>query len=278
MDSTLTKEPILRRILPDLGKRTLVMGILNVTPDSFSDGGRYTDPKRALEHAQGMLESGADIIDVGAESTRPGAVPLSFAEEWERLEPLFAQLRAAIRAPISVDTYKPEIARRAVAMGADLVNDVWGGRRAPAMYETVAALGVPYVMMHNSTDRPAFTGADIAAAVRDELLRAAARAVAAGVARDAIILDPGIGFGKTFAQNMALVNRLDVLKATGHRVLVGTSRKSFIGRALGLDVQERVEGTAATVAVAVARGVDAVRVHDVKEMARVARMTDQLVR
>lgn len=267
-----------RDVLPDLGRRTLVMGILNITPDSFSDGGRYLDVDDALRRAVEMEEVGADVIDVGAESTRPGHQPLSLDDEWERLEPVMRRLPEVVTLPISVDTYKAEIARRALELGAAIVNDVWGGRRDPAMYSVVAGHRAPYVLMHNSSDRSLPAVAGIAQLVRDELLDAARAAEHAGVPAGLIILDPGIGFGKTHGQNLALVNDVGVLKDTGYPVLVGTSRKSFIGTSLGLPVDRRVEGTAATVAIAIARGVDIVRVHDVAEMARVAKMTDALVR
>ncbi|MHB1684920.1 MAG: dihydropteroate synthase [Bacilli bacterium] len=264
-------------LLHDLGKRTLVMGILNVTPDSFSDGGQYFDLERALEHAQDMAAAGADLIDIGAESTRPGYTALTYSEEWGRLEPILPLLREKVGLPLSLDTCKARVAEQALALGVNIVNDVWGGAKDPAMFSVVAASDAPFVMMHNANDRNPIVG-DIVDVVCGDLLRQVGFALAAGVREQQIILDPGIGFGKTVAQNLALINQLDKIKELGFPVLVGTSRKSVIGRVLDLPVAERVEGTAATVAVAIARGADIVRVHDVREMVRVAKMTDSLVR
>lgn len=263
--------------LRELGKRTLVMGILNVTPDSFSDGGQYFAIERALEHAQDMAAAGADLIDIGAESTRPGYTTLTYSEEWNRLEPILPLLREKIGLPLSLDTYKARIAQQALAMGIDIVNDVWGGMQDPAMFSVVASSAAPYVMMHNANGRDPIDG-DIVDVVCGDLLHQIELALDAGVREEQIILDPGVGFGKTMAQNLALINQLDKIKELGFPVLVGTSRKSMIGRVLDLPVMERVEGTAATVAIAIARGADIVRVHDVREMARVAKMTDSLVR
>lgn len=265
------------RRLDDVGKRTLIMGIVNITPDSFSDGGRYLSVSDAVGHASELAKAGADIIDIGAESTRPGAVPLGVEEEWERLAPILLHIREAVDIPLSIDTYKAEIASRALACGVDIVNDVWGGLSDDRMYEIVASYAAYYVLMHNGVgSAPIET--DIVSYVGEWLQRQSQAAMAAGIARDRIILDPGVGFGKTQAQNLALLSRLDEIKAVGFPVLVGTSRKSFIGRVLDLPVEQRLEGTAATVAVAVTRGVDIVRVHDVEPMARIVRMTDAMVR
>ncbi len=268
-----------RAELAELGQRTLIMGVLNVTPDSFSDGGRFFDVEKAVEHVRDMIVSGADIIDIGAESTRPGYTPVAEDEEWRRLAPVLRRLRAEFSCPLSVDTYKPRIARLALDLGVDVINDVWGGARDSAMWETVAKGGAHYVLMHNCADRLDWPKLDgVAERVRDELLELARRAVAAGVPSEAIILDPGIGFGKTQRQNLELINRMDVYAGTGYATLIGTSRKSVIGHVLNVPVKDRVEGTAATVAVAIARGVNIVRVHDVAEMARICRMTDAVVR
>ncbi len=263
--------------LPDMGKRTLVMGILNFTPDSFSDGGRYFDTDKALDHAREMVELGADIIDIGAESTRPGHTPLSAIEEWHRLEPILARLRETVSVPISIDTYKSSVAQKALDYGADMINDVWGGRFDAEMFKVLAKYQAPYILMHNATDRQCIEG-DIITAVMEELLYQANLAMEAGLKRECIILDPGVGFGKTVEQNLQLINRVDVFRETGYPVLIGTSRKSVIGHVLGLPVDKRVEGTAATVAVAITRGVDIVRVHDVKEIIRITKMTDAVVR
>lgn len=268
---------LVSRELQDLGKRTLVMGILNVTPDSFSDGGRFLSLANAVERARQMVDSGANLLDIGAESTRPGHTPLTVSQEWARLEAILPAVRAAVDVPISIDTYKAETARMALASGADIVNDVWGGLHDDEMFRIVADSGAPYVLMHNSVDRPRLEG-DIVKVVRDELAQRAEVALAARIAADRIILDPGIGFGKTMEQNMRLINHLDALKSLGFPILIGTSRKSFIGHVLGLPVSERVEGTAATVALAIARGADIIRVHDVEKMVRVVRMMDAMVR
>lgn len=267
----------MERMMRDLGKRTLVMGILNITPDSFSDGGRFLDVDAAVAHAVQMVQMGADLIDIGAESTRPHATVLSFDEEWSRLEPVLALIRDAVDIPLSIDTYKAKVARMAMEVGLDIVNDVWGGLKDSEMMKTVSEYSAPYVIMHNACER-ASIATDIATVVRDDLMLQARRAMAVGVLKENIIIDPGIGFGKTMQQNLELINRLEVLKETGYPVLVGTSRKSVIGHILGLPIEERIEGTSATVTVAIVRGADIIRVHDVKEMARVAKMTDSLVR
>jgi len=264
-------------LFPDLGQRTLLMGILNVTPDSFSDGGRYCDVHRAVAHALEMQEQGADVIDVGAESTRPQAKPLSLDDEWSRLEPILDKLSQAVSVPLSIDTYKAEIARRAMACGVEVVNDVWGGTFDPAMNSVVAKSGAVYVIMHNGFGGPEVRG-DIVAHVSQALVRQVEQAVAEGVDRARIWLDPGIGFGKTMRQNLDLVNRVSEIRALGYPVLIGTSRKSFIGNVLDLPVEERLEGTAASVAIAITRGADMVRVHDVLPIRRVARMVDATVR
>ena len=260
-----------------MGKRTLVMGIINITPDSFSDGGRFFAPKDALEHALSLIESGADILDIGAESTRPGHEPVSLEQEWERLAPVIDLLRQKVDVPLSIDTYKAEIARSAIELGADIINDIWGGLADPMMYDVVAKTRAPYILMHNSTHQKPITG-DVVGKVKEDLLILVNKAIEAGVKPDQIILDPGVGFGKTVEQNLQLINRVDELGETGYPVLMGTSRKSVIGHVLGLPVEDRVEGTAATVALSVARGADIVRVHDVKEMARVVAMCDAMVR
>jgi len=257
-----------------LGQRTLVMGILNVTPDSFSDGGKYLDPEAALARAREMEAQGADIIDVGGESTRPGHTPVSAEEELARVMPVLEKLVRAVRIPISIDTSKAEVARRALEVGVHMVND----QRAladPGMAEVVAEAGVPVVLMHNQ-DGTAYRDmlGDITAYFQERIKRASL----AGIAREKIIIDPGFGFGKTAAQNLEVVRRLREFAGLGHPILIGPSRKSAIGKVLGLPVEERVEGTAAVVTAAILQGADIVRVHDVKEMVRVARMADAIVR
>ncbi|AMA74496.1 MULTISPECIES: dihydropteroate synthase [Aneurinibacillus] len=256
-------------------QRTLVMGILNVTPDSFSDGGHYQTVEKALAHARKMVEDGADIIDVGGESTRPGHDPVSAEEELERVIPVIERLSRELDVPLSIDTYKAQVARQAIEAGAHIINDVWGGKADPRMPEVMAEMDVPVILMHNrdNTDYVAFI---------DDVLRDMEECIdlvkAAGVKDNKIILDPGIGFAKNYEQNLEMMYHLDKLTALNYPVLLGTSRKSFIGRALGdLPVLERMEGTAATVALGIERGCCMVRVHDVKPIARVCRMMDAML-
>ena len=248
--------------------RTVVVGVLNATPDSFSDGGLHQDPGRAAAAAAQMVAEGAGMLDLGAESTRPGAVPVPADEELRRLLPVLRAVRAAVRVPLSVDTMKSSVAEAAIAEGADLVNDVSAGRQDPALFASCAAAGVPIVLMHMQ-GTPATMQAeprygDVVGEVTSFLAERAAAARAAGIAPEGIVLDPGIGFGKTVDQNCRLIRRLDALVALGYPVLVGVSRKSFLGRLLGgRDVGARLFGTAAAVALAVAGGAKLVRVHDV---------------
>ncbi len=282
-------------LLPGLGERTLVMGILNLTPDSFSGDGlaAESDPvEAALRQAERFLAEGADLLDVGGESTRPGAAPVSAGEEAARILPVIRALRAAFpQARISVDTYKAPVAEAALEAGAHLVNDVWGLRADPGMAAVIARHAAPVVLMHNrSTPNNAevrtrlggrYVGveyADLLGEIKAELLESVALARQAGIPREAIILDPGLGFGKTVEQNLRLLNRLDEIRSLGYPLLLGPSRKSFIGYTLDLPPGQRVEGTAAAVAVGIARGADIIRVHDVLAMSRVARMTDAIVR
>ncbi|MBS3873007.1 MAG: dihydropteroate synthase [Firmicutes bacterium] len=259
----------------DLTSRTLVMGILNVTPDSFSDGGRFLRLDEAVEQGLRLKDEGADIIDVGGESTRPGASVVAAAEEMARVLPIIQALSAATDIPISIDTYKPEVAKAALEAGATMLNDVWGGRRERAMLELAAEWGVPICLMHNRHE--ALYG-DLMAEVAADLGASVALALAAGVRSENIILDPGIGFGKTAEHNLLLMRELSEIVALGYPVLLGTSRKAFIGKVLDLPVNDRLEGTAATVAYGITRGARMVRVHDVASMVRVARMTDALLR
>ena len=257
------------------GRRTYVMGIINLTPDSFSGDGLSGDPQATVELAQRMEEDGADIIDVGAESTRPGGQPISAAAETARLLPALSAICESVSIPVSVDTYKASVARRAIHAGAALVNDVWGCLADGAMAPVIAAAGVPAVLMHNQSGTQYD---DLVPDVLSGLDRIASIAQAAGIAHHNIILDPGIGFGKTADHNLELLRRLPELRDLGYPMLLGVSRKSTIGRILHLPTEERLEGTAAVVAMSIAGGADIVRVHDVKEMVRVARMTDAIVR
>jgi dihydropteroate synthase len=260
------------------GASTHVMAVLNVTPDSFSGDGLGRDVTAAVTAAQKALADGATMLDLGAESTRPGHVPIDAEEELARLLPALGAIRQATDALISVDTSKATVAAAALAAGADIINDVRGFQADPELAAIVAAAGVPAVIMHDVTPEP---GVDLLTSILRELSRRLDRAVAAGVAWELLIVDPGFGFGKAGAlwrQNLELLRRLGELRALGRPILAGTSRKSTIGRVLGLAEDERLEGTAATVALAIAGGANIVRVHDVRAMARVAHMTDAVVR
>lgn len=260
---------------PRWGVKTFVMAILNLTPDSFSGDGLAGNVEAALAAALAAVADGADILDLGAESTRPGHIPISAKDELIRLLPALVAIRPLTDALLSVDTSKAAVAAAALAAGADWVNDVRGFTADPEMAAAVAAAGVPAVIMHDAAPEP---GADLITSILRELSRRLDRAVAAGVAWENLIVDPGFGFGKDWRQNLELLRRLGELRVLGRPLLVGTSRKSTIGRVLGLPEDDRWEGTAATVALAIAGGADIVRVHDVRAMARVARMTDAVVR
>ncbi len=290
-------EPLRRGVLPKWGDRTYVMGVVNVTPDSFSGDGLGAGDERAVEQAVAFVAAGADILDVGGESTKPSADPVSGEQERSRVIPVIQAIRAALPdVVISIDSYRADTAAAALDAGADWLNDIWGIKlgspQGNAMASLAAARGVPIVLMHNGRDRERQQreGADgryygyyhydnLLAEVMVELKESAERALVAGVSAENIILDPGIGFGKNGSQNLEMIYRLDQLKTLGFPILLGTSRKGFIGHVLGgLPASDRVEGTAATVAIGIDRGADIVRVHDVKEMVRIARMTDAIVR
>lgn len=258
-----------------IGYRTLIMGILNITPDSFSDGGRFMDPGRAVEHALRMQEEGADIIDLGGESTRPGYKSIDPEEEIKRVIPILSRLVKELNIPVSVDTAKAVVAVRALEEGAHIINDQWALRKDAQMAEVVARYGVPLVIMHNQkgTEYKELMG-DMINYFRESI----DIAYRAGIKKEKIIIDPGIGFGKNLDQNLEAMRRLKELDCIGLPVLLGTSKKSVIGKTLNLPTDQRVEGTAATVSLGIVNGVDIVRVHDVKEMVRVSRMTDAMVR
>jgi len=260
------------------GRRTYVMGIVNVTPDSFSGDGLAHDVSAAVEQAVRMCREGGDLIDVGGESSRPGFEPISAEEEIRRTVPVIERLVREVDAPLSIDTCKAEVARAALAAGASLVNDVQGFRREPKVAAAAAEFGVPAVAMHNQRGRSASGGRDVIGDIAAGLLESLRVAGEYGLPRERVIVDPGFNFGWTEEQALEMLRRLGELRTLGRPILVGTSRKSTIGAVLGLPVEERLEGTAATVALAVAGGADIVRVHDVKEMARVARMADAVVR
>ena len=256
------------------GTRTYVMGIVNVTPDSFSGDGLGADREAAVAQGLRMVREGADFLDVGGESTRPGHVPIGAEDEISRTEAVVRRLAGQSGVPVSIDTYKVEVAAAAVAAGATVVNDVWGLSRSPALAELAAKHDCALVLMHNQ-DGTDYAG-DIITEIKRFLKEAAARAIAAGVKRERVLIDPGIGFGKTADHNWVVMQRLEELKELGLPILIGTSRKSFIGKLLDLPVAERLEGTAATVTAAVLRGADVVRVHDVEEMTRVVRVADRM--
>ena len=257
------------------GRRTYVMGIINLSPDSFSGDGLGSDLTAVVEQGLRFQEEGADFLDVGAESTRPGSTPIRPERELELLLPALTALAAQVRIPLSVDTYKSQVARPAIKAGAALLNDVWGLKYDPAIAAVAAETGTPLILMHNQPGREYQNLLpDIFASLRQSV----AQAMAAGVARDKIILDPGIGFGKTAEDNLEILRRLREFRSLGLPLLLGTSRKSTIGLVLDLPVEQRLAGTAATVALSIAGGADIVRVHDVREMAQVCRMSDAIVR
>jgi dihydropteroate synthase len=281
------------------GERTYVMGIINATPDSFSGDGllqvAQVTPEEATQNAVAQalafIEQGADLIDIGGESTRPGSTPVDAEMECARVLPIIQGLRPKTTVPLSIDTYKAEVARAALDAGADLVNDVWGLQMDPRMAPLLAERSVPIVIMHNrSKPKDAvqeerlggrYVGVhyeDLLADIIRELRQQVERAIAAGIARERIIIDPGLGFGKTVEQNLRLLNHLDELRALGLPILLGPSRKSFTGHVLNLPPSERLEGTAAAVALGIVRGADIVRVHDVRAMVRVARMADAILK
>lgn len=257
----------------DFHKETMVMGILNVTPDSFSDGGRYDAVEAAVIHAKKMVADGAKIIDVGGESTRPGHAAVSLEEELVRVIPVIKALSRELDVAISIDTYKAEVAEAAILAGAHIINDVWGAKREPAIAEVAARLGVPILLMHNR-DNTDYT--DFWPDVRKDLEESVQIAKDAGVPNHHIWLDPGIGFAKTTQQNILMMQHVQDVVDMGYPVLLGTSRKSTIGKVLNLPVNERLEGTAATVSFGIMHGCHMMRVHDVKEIVRTVRMMDVL--
>jgi dihydropteroate synthase len=260
------------------GEKTFVMGIINLSPDSFSGDGLGTDLEAASARAKSFVAEGADIIDVGGESTRPGTEAKSIEEvdaELKLVIPAIEILAKEIPVPISIDTYKPKVAEAALKAGAHMLNDIWALKKSPRLAEIAAEAGVPVILMSNQRDAPA---SDIMSAIKADLERAIATAIKAGVPEQNIIIDPGVGFGKTLEQNLEIIRRLSELRYLQKPILLGTSRKSMIGQVLDLPVDRRLEGTAATVAIGIAHGADIVRVHDVKEMVRVCRMSDAIIR
>jgi dihydropteroate synthase len=286
----MTRRKIFRLKLPSrmlvLGERTLVMGVLNVTRDSFSDGGRFLDPARAFEHALTMESAGADLLDIGGESTRPGSSGIPTKEELARVLPVLQGLRGVLRIPISIDTQKLEVAEAALDAGVEIINDISGLRSDPRLAELAAHCRVPLILMHMRGEPGTMQKGGFARdALRDVthgLRKSVTTARKAGVAKSQIVLDPGIGFGKSFAQNYELLEKLPQLAKLGFPLLVGTSRKGFLGPTLARDgkpapPEERIWGTAATVTASILHGAHVVRVHDVAEMVQVVRVADCLV-
>ncbi len=266
-----------RKTLP-LGKKTYLAGILNLTPDSFSDGGDYVHTDEAVRHFHRMVNSGADIIDIGGESTRPGHVPIPADEEIARVVPFIETIRPHTDALISVDTSKAEVAEAALAAGADIVNDVWGAQHDPRMASVLGAMGASCILMHNRSGEEAGVG-DVIEAIRSFLEKSVALVKEAGVRDDAILLDPGLGFGKSYEENWAIMRRLPELRGMGYPLLLGASRKSMIARLLQLeDPKARLSGTLATTALAIQAGCDFIRVHDVRENRECADVMDHCVR
>lgn len=253
-----------------------VMGILNATPDSFSDGGAYLDVEKAVAHALQMIADGADIIDIGGESTRPGSMLVDAEEELRRVIPVIKALRSVSDVPISIDTYKAVVAEAAIEAGATLINDVWGFQKDPQMPKVVAKYGVKAIAMHNQE------GTHYEQGVIEDMKRFFEKSIAlvkeAGASESQIILDPGIGFGKTVAQNLEVMKQLALIKSWGYPLLLGTSRKSMIGNVLDLPVHDRLEGTLATTVVGVMAGVDIIRVHDILPNSRSIKMTQAILR
>lgn len=254
---------------------TYIMGILNVTPDSFSDGGKWNNEDAAKAHTAQMIEEGADIIDIGGESTRPGYTLLSDEEEISRVVPMIEMVKANFDIPISVDTYKSKVAKAALEAGADLVNDIWGLKHDKELSGVIAKYQVPCCLMHNRLEADY---KNFMEDMLDDLRETISLAKAAGIADDKIILDPGVGFGKTYENNLTAINHLEEMHRLGYPILLGTSRKSVVGITLGLPATERVEGTLATTVLGVMKGSMFVRVHDVKENARIIKMTEAILR
>ena len=265
----------------ELGKRTAIIGVLNITPDSFSDGGQNFEPDRAIDRALELESEGADILEVGGESTRPGATRLPVLEELERVMPVLRGLAGRLSIPIAIDTYKSEVAAAAVEQGVVIVNDVSALRFDPALADVAARTGAILVLMHMRGEpgnmQKIEPSADIFAEIETDLAQAIRMAESRGVKRSQIIVDPGIGFGKTLEQNLAIINHLDRFESFGLPLMIGTSRKSFIGKLTGREAGDRLFGTAASVAAAIIRGANIVRVHDVSQILDVVRVTDALL-
>jgi dihydropteroate synthase len=258
----------------DYSNQTLIMGILNVTPDSFSDGGKYNQLETSVVRAKRMVGDGAHILDIGGESTRPGYERISDEEEISRVVPAIEAITKELQVPISIDTYKSKVAKSAIDAGAVIINDIWGAKEDPEIADVAAETGVPIILMHNRNDR---NYTHFIRDVLNDLYESITIAKKAGVSDEQIILDPGIGFAKDLAENLEMMRHLDTLVSLGYPVLLGTSKKSMIGGVLDLPVSERTEGTGATVCYGIQKGCQIVRIHDVKEMSRMAKMMDAMM-
>lgn len=262
------------------GRKTLVMGVLNITPDSFSDGGKYLEKEKALKRVMEMMDEGADIIDIGGESSRPGSKPVSLNDELDRVIPVVQEIAKAGDIPISIDTTKAEVARQAIENGVDIVNDISAFRFDTDMAGVCAKYDMPVILMHMrgtpETMQKDLTYDDLMSEIFEYLYERVDFAKGAGIKSEKILIDPGIGFGKSMEDNLKIINRLEEFKGFGLPIVIGTSKKSFIGKTLNLDIDDRLEGTAATVAAAILKGANIVRVHDVKEMKRVVDMADAI--
>ncbi|WP_430735767.1 dihydropteroate synthase [Metabacillus halosaccharovorans] len=254
--------------------KTMIMGILNITPDSFSDGGRYIDIGKAVEHAKEMIRQGADIIDIGGESTRPGSTLVTAEEEIKRVIPVIKRLSKEIKVPVSIDTYKAEVAKQAIEAGATIINDIWGAKADQDMAKVAAAYGVPIILMHNRDNQ---NYNQLIPDMIADLMESVTIVKNAGVKDENIILDPGIGFAKTMDDNLVVMRNLEALVQLGYPLLLATSRKRFIGHVLDLPPTERMEGTGATVCLGIQKGCHMVRVHDVLEISRMAKMMDAML-
>ena len=269
-------------LLEELGKRTLIMGVLNVTPDSFSDGGLYLEHERAIAHGLELVEAGADIVDVGGESTRPGADPVPAEEELRRVIPVIEGIKRESNVMISIDTYKAQVAEAALAAGAGMVNDISALRFDEGMIDVLVQYDIPVVLMHmqgrprTMQENPRYN--DVVSDILQFLQERIAAATAGGIPKERLIIDPGIGFGKLLQHNLEILRRLDELRALGRPILIGPSRKSFIGRLTAAPVEERLPGTIASVTLGIAKGADIVRVHDVQEVKQAVRVTDAIIR
>jgi dihydropteroate synthase len=274
METIFTNRNLGNSLQLDFSKKTYIMGILNVTPDSFSDGGRYSSIDAAVDRAKNLIREGADIIDIGGESTRPGSSKVELHEELERTIPAIRALSTRVKVPISIDTYKAEVAKQAIEAGAHIINDIWGAKADSKMAEVAAHYQVPIILMHNRENK---NYTHLMQDIVSDLMESISIAKFAGIQDEQIMLDPGIGFAKDFDDNIKVLQNLDQIVAMGYPVLLGTSRKTFIGKILDLPPSERMEGTGATVCLGIQKGCSIMRVHDVLQISRMAKVMDTLV-